>query len=422
MTRPPAGGHRRSTPQPPDDTADPARDLDPAGLSARPGAKWHRVPPGVLAAWIADMDYPPAPAVVEAITARLNTQDLGYPDWGDPARGTPDPLPAAFTARMAARYGLQLDPGHVAVFCDVIQVVQAVLLVATRPGEPVVVQTPCYPPFLSTLATLGRPRVDWPWQLAGTGWVADPTDLARAVRASGARTLILVNPHNPLGRVGTRAELAAIADIVLREDLLVIADEVHAELTYPGHVHVPFASLAPELAARTVTVSSASKAFNLAGMRCALAHLGPRRVRAGLANLPDHLLGAVNVLGAAATLGAWSPAGDAWLAGVRARLTANRDLLTQALGAAAPEIGYRPPEASYLAWLDLHQVRDRLPAGVEPAAWLRERARVALSPGVDFGPGGAAHVRLNFATTPAVLTEIVGRLAGALGGRVRESK
>jgi cystathionine beta-lyase len=377
-------------------------DLDLDQLSRRPGAKWGVADPGVLAAWVADMDFPIPPPVREALRRRIDT-DLGYPMWT--AVRAAIPLPAAFAERMAQRYGFTPDPGYVREFTDVKHALQVILHLATRPGDPVALHVPAYPPFLATLASMDRPLVPIPMLDTGDGWRFDAGRLAEDVARHGCRALLLVNPQNPTGRVFRRDELLAIADVVRAHDLLVISDEIHADLVYAPGVHIPFASLDAEVAARTVTVTSATKAFNLAGIRCAVAHIGPERLRETLAALPEVLFGEVGVLGVEATLAAWRDSDD-WLAGVLAVLDRNRRRLVEAL---PPGIECRLPEATYLAWLDCRA----LDLGPDPAEFFRKEARVLLAGGPPFGPGGDGFARLNFATSGPVLEEILTRMNDA---------
>jgi cystathionine beta-lyase len=380
-------------------------DVDLDQLSRRPGAKWGVADPGVLAAWVADMDFPIPPPVREALRRRIDT-DLGYPMWT--AVREEMPLPAAFAERMAQRYGFTPDPAYVREFTDVNQALQVILHLATRPGDPVALHVPAYPPFLATLESMDRPLVPVHMLDTHDGWRFDADRLADDVARHGCRTLLLVNPQNPTGRAFRRDELLAIADVVRAHDLLVISDEIHADLVFAPGVHIPFASLGPEIAERTVTVTSATKAFNLAGIRCAVAHIGPERLRDALAAQPDVLFGEVNILGVEATLAAWR-AGDDWLDGVRAVLDRNRHRLVKAL---PPGIGCRLPEATYLAWLDCRA----LGLGPHPAEFFRKEARVLLSGGPPFGPGGEGFARLNFATSEPVLEEILARMNEAVSG------
>ena len=252
-----------------------------------------------------------------------------------------------------------------------------------------------------------RPLRRWPAEDTGQRWVFDPDRLTAAVE-QGARVLLLVNPHNPTGRVLDRAELEAVARVAVDHDLLVVADEIHADLTHEPQRHVPFASLRAEVAARTVTLTSATKAFNLAGIRCAVAHVGSRRLREALDAQPDSLFGEVARLSVAATLAAWAE-GDEWLAETLSVLRRNLDHVADALAARLPAVRHRRPEATYLAWLDCRALG--LPR--EPASMVR-RHGVQVSPGAAFGEEGRGFLRLNVATSRAVLDEVLDRVTQSL--------
>jgi cystathionine beta-lyase len=247
----------------------------------------------------------------------------------------------------------------------------------------------------------------------GPTWRWDGERLAAELETGGARVLLLVNPQNPTGRVFTRAELEALAELAARHDLIVISDEIHAELSH-GQPHIPFASLSADTASRTVTITSATKAFNIAGLRTAVAHVGSAALRAAWDSLPPDLLGAVNVLGVEATRAAWLH-GDAWLSAARDHLRQQRDLVSERLGN-RPDLGYCPPEATYLAWLDFARV-DSTDLAAAPGRYLRQHAGVELSDGADFGSGWESFARLNFATSRPVLGEILDRIEAALPPR-----
>jgi cystathionine beta-lyase len=366
--------------------------------------KWTMHGHEVLPAWVADMDLSPAPVIVDAVKRLAARGDFGY-NFDAACR-----LHGAYAGWQERRHGWRPDTERLRTFCDVMQAVQTALWIATGPGDGVVIFTPVYPPFLSSVTSTGRRIVDCPLD-PETGWRLDPDKLASVVDER-TRVVLLCSPHNPTGRVFTDDELAAVADVAERHDLLVISDEIWGDLAHPGVSFRPFASLGPAAAARTVTVGAASKAFNIAGLRCAVAHIGDDRIADGLATLPDHLLGAVGSPGAEATLAAWTE-GELWLEATRAHLTAQRDHLASRLSAELPEVGFALPEATYLAWLDFRG----LSLGDDPARWLLEHARVALSAGPDFGPHGAGFARLNFATTREILDEIVDRIAAAVGSR-----
>ncbi|MGI5467562.1 MalY/PatB family protein [Streptomyces sp. CA-132043] len=380
--------------------------LDLRELSQRDGEKWAHAGPDVLASWVADMDFPTAPAIREAV-ARRAAGDLGYPMWFDESDG--GPLGEVFAERTWRRYGHAPDPTHVRLFTDVNQALLATLQLATSPGDSVLLHTPACPPFVEIVERLGRTPLTVPIEDHGAGWEFDPGRMESAAAAAGpgrCRALFLVNPHNPTGRVFRRTELESLAELALRHDLLVISDEVHADLTHAPHQHIPFASLGPEVAARTVTLTSGSKAFNLAGVRCAVAHIGPKTVREALDSWQGMLFGQVGVLAVEALKAAWT-SGDAWLAEVKSLLDLNRRRVAEHL----PDgLSYRIPEAGFLAWLDCRGVE----VGDDPMPFFRDRAKVLLFSGPAFGTDGNGFVRLNFGTSPSVLDETLTRMRGAV--------
>lgn len=376
--------------------ADQFDSIDPERLRSGFGVKWGSLAQGAIGAWIADMDFGVPPAVRERLVETVLREDFGYPHW--PAG---DPVVTAFERRMSDRFGWTPSAGHARLFTDVLQILQVVVEHTTRPGDGVAVHVPGYPPFLATIARAGRRVVPIPMRDGDDGWTFDTADLAEC------RLLVLVNPQNPTGRVFTRPELAALAEFAQRRDLVVFADEIHADLTHAPHRHVPFASLDESTARRTVTATSATKAFNLAAIRCAVAHIGVPRLRETLAALPLDYFGEPSLLGRVATLAAWQDSDD-WLTALRARLAANRDVVAEW----APTYARRhhPPEATYLAWLD---VTGR-GLGPEPAARIEREAGVKLSDGAEFGEhtgiDTSSFVRLNFATSPANLRRVLDRL------------
>ncbi|GII54803.1 aminotransferase [Planotetraspora thailandica] len=365
-----------------------ARDLDSLTLDdarARDGIKWVTTPPDVIPAWVADMDFSPPDEVREAILRRVET-DLGYPTWVDDPHVPP--LAEAFAERMANRYGWQLDPGQVRSFTDIAQALQVVLRLTTRPGDTVAMHVPAYDPFLPMIPDMGLRLLPIPMGPDGRFEMPDEP----------ASVVLLVNPQNPSGRSFTRAELTEVAEYAERHDALVIADEIHAELIYAPAVHIPFATILP---ARTVTLTSASKAFNMGGLHCSVAHLGARAVREALAKEPPKIYGTASILGVEATIAAWRH-GDAWLREVLTILDRNRQLVAKRL---SPQVGYRIPEATYLAWLDFG--RD------DAAAFVEREARVRINPGTMYG-GASTHARLNFATSAPILEEMLARISASL--------
>ncbi|MTD13975.1 aminotransferase class I/II-fold pyridoxal phosphate-dependent enzyme [Nakamurella sp. YIM 132087] len=367
----------------------------------RRGVKWQLFGPDVLPAWVADLDVQVPEFVRSAVLDVLDRHELGYPSWDLPPVS---PLADAFAGRMSDRYGWSPDPTRVRGVNDLVQAVQLLIDLTTPPGAPVLLPTPAYPPFVEGPALLGRRLVPVPADVVDGRYVWDP-DGFREAAATGARVLVLVNPQNPTGRVLNRDELEQVAEIALAHDLWVIADEIHAELVHAPHRHLPFASLGPEVAARTITVTSAGKSFNLAGMSTAVVHLGPDEVLRRWDEVPART-GAPNVLGVAATLAAWQH-GDAWLAALGRQLSDRRDQVGAWVRLTAG-VDWIPPEATYLGWLDCRGL-----PWPDPAAVFLEHG-VAVNPGHDFGPGAGGFVRLNFGTGPALLQEILDRMGRAV--------
>jgi cystathionine beta-lyase len=234
-------------------------------------------------------------------------------------------------------------------------------------------------------------------------------DHLRAEIEPDTRLILLCNPHTPTGRVFEREELLALGELALEHDLIVVSDEIHAELTYPPHRHVPFATLGPELAERTITLTSATKSFNLAGLPCAFAICGSDRLQQPFRELPPHALGHPGILDDAATRAAWTE-GQPWLDVVLAYLLDSRDLVLDFFASRLADLHVLPPEATYMAWLDCRDLH--LPA--DPFDFFLEHARVALTRGRDFGEPGKGCVRLNFATSRTILLEILERMEAAI--------
>ena len=380
-------------------------DIDVERLRARATANWNLYGPDALPAWVAEMDFPPAEPVRRLLQRNLDLADFGYP-----FPGPLTPLPQVFCARMAQRYGWSITPERTELLVDVVQGIYVALDRFSERGEGVVVQTPIYPPFLEAVAETGRELRANQLVRGPAGFELDLNDLAR--RARGARVLLFCHPHNPSGRVWRQDELDRVAEIAVAEDLLVVSDEIHADLAFPGHRHVPFASLGAELEGRTITFTSATKAFNLPGLRCAIAAFGSRQQKRRFNEVPRHLRGGLGNLGIDATVAAWRHA-QPWLDRVMAHLDESRRWLESVVPTALPGVRYAIPEASYLAWLDCADL------ALEPSAaeFFLERAGVALGAGERFGPGGEGCVRLSFATSRPLLEEMVRRMSKALRER-----
>ncbi len=374
-----------------------------AELRRLTGIKWSRYGHDVLPAWVADMDLAPPDCAVEAVQALAARGDFGY------NLDAAHQLPERFCEWQRRYHRWEPAIEEVTLFNDVLHAIAVSIWLHSGPGDGIVLLTPIYPPFLKAIDGAGRRLIDVP--LDPDGWRLDRQRLEAAIDDTTS-VLLLCSPHNPTGRVFDDEERQAIGEVVVEHDLLLISDEVWGDLTHPGHRHNPMALVDDEVARRTITISSASKAFNMAGLRCAVAHVGSRSLAARLDELPPHSLGAVGSPGAEAALSCWTE-GHEWLADTRSFLTDRRDQLAKRVDEDLEGVSFQSPEATYLAWLDF----SALGLGPEPADWLLDNAKVALSPGRDFGPGGRGHVRLNTATSPQLLDELIDRIATALGGR-----
>lgn len=365
-------------------------------LRRRRSVKWSRYPADVLPAWVAEMDFPLAAPVKQALLGAVDLDDCGYPG--------PAGLGDAFSEFALRRHGWRVDPAAVSPSPDVVGALTAVLKEVTEPGDAVVVNTPVYHPFFSVVEEARCGLVEVP--LAGTELDAAGVDRAFA---AGARALVLCSPHNPTGSVPSREHLEAVADSAARHGAWILADEIHASLTLPGAEHHPFLTVSEAARRRGIAFWSASKAFNLAGLRCAEIVTASTEAAAVIARLPVSATHCGH-LGAIGSIAAFREGGQ-WLDEVLEVLDYNRALLGQLLAESLPEVGYEPPRAGYLAWLDFRG----LGLCPDPSQPILERGRLALSPGPQFGPQGAGFARLNLGTSPALVEEAVGRICRAVG-------
>lgn len=367
--------------------------------SSRSSLKWTRYPQGVLPLFVAEMDYPVSERIRQAIIERVQTSDLGYID-------SAGPLADAFAQFADRRWGWRVDPATVRVATDVSVGIVECLRYGVEPGSPVVVTSPVYPPFFELVDEARLPLVDVPMLETLAGWKLDLDAIEQAFIA-GARAILLCNPHNPLGFPHDRESLADLAMLAARYDVLVVADEVHAPLTYHGAVFTPFVPVAIEVGARAVAVTSASKGWNMAGMKCAVMVPSDARALAMLEALPQEVASRTSILGLHANVAAYGD--EVWLDATISRIMHNDQLLAGLLSRRLPLVRYRRPTATYLGWLDF---RD-LGFGLDPAERVLEEARVALNSGPAFGAAGRGHARINFACDPSVLEEAVQRMAAA---------
>ncbi|MHC2998035.1 MalY/PatB family protein [Microbacterium sp. HJ5] len=367
-------------------------------LRQRSSTKWRKYGDDVLPFFVAETDYPAAPAITAVLTRAVSLGDTGYTP--------PDPgVATAYAGFAARRFGWQIDPARVRTTCDVMMAIVEVLRHAIRPGDRVVVTPPVYPPFFECVPEAGGVVERVPLVDLGTSWELDLAGIEAAL-AGGARAVLLCNPHNPTGTVHSRETLAALADIAARFDAVVISDEIHAPLTNRGATFTPFLDASPVAARVGYAVVSASKAFNLAGLKCALIVTADDATSKIVRSLPDEVEWRTGHFGALAAVAAFSEESDPWLDAQLAALDENRVLLADLLAEHVPAARYRIPDAGFLAWVDL----SALGWGDNPAVKIRREAAVAFHLGPYFGDEGKGHVRINFGCSPDLLAEAVRRV------------
>lgn len=365
-------------------------------------AKWSRVDPDVLPAWTAEMDVRTAPAIAEALRLAVDRSDFGY-------AGAPGPVTDAFAG--FARHAWGWDPaagsGRMRLFSDVGHGVTEVLRALTSPGDPVVINPPVYLSFYPWLRGLQLEALEVPMLDVASGGRLDLDGMASAL-ASGARVVLLCSPHNPLGYVYPQADLAALADLALEHDAVVVADEIHAPLVHPGSTRpfVPWLTVSDAARQVGIALHSPSKAWNTAGLKLAV---GITAVEGRWPQIREEVDWAPSILGQYAAVAAWTD-GREWLDEVRRHLEDRTVELVELLAEHLPAVRFQPGSSSYLAWLDCRE----LGLGDDPAATFLTRGRVQLSPGPAFGTGGAGFARLNIGTSHELMTEAVRRMAAAV--------
>ncbi len=367
--------------------------------------KWTEHPQEILPAWIADMDFGIPPLVKEGLAEAIELSEIGYA----PYKLTLDYL-EAFSAWQLEQHHVSMDSSDMIPLTDVIQGFYLAIDTLCAKDAGVLFLTPSYPPFFTSVNATKRRLVTSELVLSDRRYQIDFDDFAnKAKQAGNGGAILLCNPHNPTGRVFDREELSQIAQIALSNKLWIISDEIHADLCYEGSVHTPIIAISPEVASRCVTLSSASKSFNLAGLHTAVLHAGSPEILARLNSMPAGLRGSPGSLGLLAGKIAFG-ASAAWLKETVLKLDSNRKLLFASLEPYKHQVKSVIPEATYLAWLDFSQSQ------LKPTAqhYLLEKGHIALNPGETFFEGGTDFARLNFATEAELIPEMIKRITSCL--------
>jgi len=372
--------------------------------SSTESAKWRRYGNDVLPLWVADMDFVVPEPVIRALRERVEFGVFGYP--------TEVPgLRPVLVERLKHLYGWQVEPEALILLPGVVTGFNLAIRAVTSAGDGVLAQTPVYYPILHAPGNANCILDEMELSRQSDGSYSIDFDRFEAAITKQTRIFVLCNPHNPVGRVFRREELERMAEICLRHELVICSDEIHCDLIFPGHAHLPIASLAPELGQRTITLMAPSKTYNLAGLQCSFAIIENPELRKQYLAHRAGLVPWVNVLGQAAALAAYRD-GQPWLEELLGYLAANRDFLYAYVATNFPGITMHKPEGTYLAWLDCRQ------AGIHgnPHKFFLEKAKVAMNDGAPFGRGGEGFVRLNFGCPRATLEEALDRMKGALYG------
>ena len=376
-----------------------------AELQSHRSEKWRGFAADVLPLPVAEMDFPVAQPIRDLLTEMISKSDLGY-------LGSIPELGQGFAQFAGRRWNWEVDPLQVRAATDVGVAVVEVLRVFTNPGDSILVNSPVYQNFYNWINETKLNLVDVPFERTGdesaNPWQINWDGIEKAY-AAGLKVHLLCSPHNPLGRIYTKEELLRIVALAKRYDVLVISDEIHAPLTFKGNTFVPMLSLGADAEAVSVTVTAASKGWNIAGLKCAIIVSQNEVINARLATMPMAVHFRASLLGGFATAIAFAE-GEIWLDSVIENLDHNRHILKDLLNSQLPSVRYHIPDNSYLGWLDL----EALNLGEDPSVTLLEKGRVAFNAGHIYGKQCSQYVRFNFATSPTIITEAVHRIARAI--------
>lgn len=381
-------------------------DITVDDLVTQASMKWSRNP-GKLAAFVAEMDFGVAPVITQALHEEIDAARLGYLP-----PGIIRDMTQATSAFMKKRFGWDVPRARIYPVADVLAAYDIFLEHFTRPGSALIIPTPAYMPFFTVTALRGRDVIQVPMVTGADGRSEMDLDAIGNALASGAHGVILCNPHNPVGRVYSKPELLAFADVVEAHGGRVFSDEIHAPITFDGHHHLPYASLSETTARHTITAVSASKAWNIPGLKCAQLIASSDQDHAALQEFGPMVSHGAGTPGLVANTVAYNE-GHEWLEDVLGYINNNRTRLGELLDEHLPGVGYTPPEGSYIAWLDCRG----LPDVTEGASWsefFMTKAGVALTDGALCGEAGVGHVRMMLSAPTHILELIVTRMGEAV--------
>jgi cystathionine beta-lyase len=363
--------------------------------------KWRGFPSDVLPLPVAEMDFPIAAPIKQILLQMVSDSDLGY-------LGSIPELGYNFAHFAAARWNWQVNPIQVRLATDVGVAAVEVLRAITQPGDRILINSPIYQNFYNWINEVKLEKVDVPFTQSAIGWELDFAAVESAYQ-SGIKVHMLCSPHNPLGRVFSAIELDRFAELAAKYNVLIISDEIHAPLTYSEKPFIPFLGRNDRADSVGICITSASKAWNMAGLKCAIIVTANEKLHQTLEKMPMSVHYRASLLGAFASAVAFAE-GESWLDQAILTLDHNRKFLKQELALHLPKIKYAIPESSYLAWLDLSDLN----LGENPADVILEKGRVALNPGSIYGEQSSHFVRFNFATSPEIISEAITRIVKAV--------
>jgi len=364
--------------------------------------KWNYFPEDVLPMWVADMDFQSPEPVIRALQERVAHGVFGY-------AGDLPGLRDAIVDYLFRLYNWEIQGEDIVFLPGVVTGFNLAARAFTTSGGGILMQTPVYMPFFKVAGYVGGLQQEMELSKDSEGFYTVDSQVFERTITGQTQMFLMSNPHNPVGRVFTRAELETMAEICLRHDLIICSDEIHCDLVYRGHPHIPIAALSSEVAQRTITLMAPSKSFNIAGLVCSFAIIQNPALRKQFCEAEKDLVHGVNLLGLVAARAVYLE-GQEWLSQVLDYLEKNRDFAYTYVNERLPGVRMARPEGTYLAWLDCRA------AGIDgnPCSFFMENARVALNDGAMFGKGGEGFVRLNFGCPRSMLVEALDRMRMSL--------